>query len=245
VTSFNVLVIGDSCIDEYRYGYIDRLNPEAPVPLLSLGLIEQKLGMASNVANNLKAFGVQVTLETPETPSKKIRYIDKKTGKHLLRVDQDIVVNPYLFINYGSYDAVIISDYNKGFVDENVIRDVANNFSGPVFVDTKKTSLASYPNVFYKINQIEESRLKSIPKNLIVTLGSAGCLYEGQRYPTLAVDSVDVCGAGDVFLAALTFGYLSFKSIPAAIRLANKAAALSCQHLGTYTLTEQDIKCVF
>ena len=34
--SFNVLLIGDSCIDEYKIGTIDRLSPEAPVPLIKI-----------------------------------------------------------------------------------------------------------------------------------------------------------------------------------------------------------------
>lgn len=44
------LVIGDTCIDEYRYGFITRINPEAPVPLLDIVKVETKKGMAYNVA---------------------------------------------------------------------------------------------------------------------------------------------------------------------------------------------------
>ena len=47
------LVIGDSCIDEYVYGEINRVNPEAPVPLLDVSSVQRKMGMAHNVANNL------------------------------------------------------------------------------------------------------------------------------------------------------------------------------------------------
>jgi bifunctional ADP-heptose synthase (sugar kinase/adenylyltransferase) len=245
VTSFNVLVLGDSCIDEYRFGTIDRLNPESPVPLLSMKSVEQRAGMATNVANNLKAFGVAVRLVTPSVVSKKIRYVDSRTGKHLLRVDQDVKSPPYIHENCVGYDAVVISDYNKGFISSKTIHEVATSYTGPVFVDTKKVSLKSYRNVYYKINKLEFDKLIKPPKNLIVTLGSEGCIYEEERFPTIAVDSVDVCGAGDVFLAGLVFGYLEFKSIPAAVRLANKAAAVSCQHLGIYTLTKQDVTCVF
>ena len=53
MNTFNILVIGDSCIDEYKFGTIKKQNPEAPVPLFVNSKKECKLGMAINVANNL------------------------------------------------------------------------------------------------------------------------------------------------------------------------------------------------
>jgi D-beta-D-heptose 7-phosphate kinase/D-beta-D-heptose 1-phosphate adenosyltransferase len=244
-TFFSALVIGDACIDEYRLGTVTRLNPEAPVPILNVTRQEQKYGMAFNVANNLKAFNVGVKIVTPETLSKKTRYIDEKTGYQLLRVDQDSVAEEYQVKDSYEYDVIVVSDYDKGFIASDTVGKLSKNFNGLIFVDTKKKDLASYPNVYYKINDVESKALNSTPENLIITKGADGSVYKNRMYPGVDIDVVDVCGAGDVFLAALVYGYLEHKSIPAAIRLANKCAAISCKHLGAYTLTRQDIECVF
>jgi D-glycero-beta-D-manno-heptose-7-phosphate kinase len=52
-----ILVIGDVMIDEYMLGKVNRISPEAPVPIISLGKEEQRLGGAANVALNLQALG--------------------------------------------------------------------------------------------------------------------------------------------------------------------------------------------
>ena len=51
---FRVLLIGDSCTDQYVYGEVKRLNPEAPVPVLDYKRTEIRQGMSWNVYNNLK-----------------------------------------------------------------------------------------------------------------------------------------------------------------------------------------------
>ena len=244
-SSFKVLVIGDSCVDVYRVGQIKKLNPEAPVPLISVVKTFEKEGMASNVANNLKALGSSVFLKIPARVSRKIRYIEEKTNRQLLRVDEDVLVKPYSNTETDNYDAIVVSDYAKGFVSDDLINELQKKYNKPIFVDTKKQNLKSYKNVYYKINELEFNRLKNIPSNLIVTLGSKGCAYNNVIYPGVCTDVVDVCGAGDVFLAALVYGYLEFKYLPAALKIANKAASISCKHLGNYTLTDEDLKCVF
>ena len=59
-----VLLLGDSCEDEYIYGNCDRISPEAPVPVMRLGRVETKSGMASNVCLNLQAFSLDITFLT-------------------------------------------------------------------------------------------------------------------------------------------------------------------------------------
>ena len=53
--SFKVLIIGDDCTDIYQYGYVDRISPEAPVPILNVVEEVVKPGMAGNVRENLVA----------------------------------------------------------------------------------------------------------------------------------------------------------------------------------------------
>jgi rfaE bifunctional protein kinase chain/domain len=57
-----ILVIGDLMLDEYIWGHIERISPEAPVPILKAARKDFTLGGAGNVAKNLRALGVQVSL---------------------------------------------------------------------------------------------------------------------------------------------------------------------------------------
>ena len=96
-TPYNVLLIGDSCTDEYVYGTCDRLNPEAPVPILNFTRKETTEGMAFNVRNNLTSFGICVGLLTNGESLTKTRYVDEKSNQHILRVDDESPVQPMNF----------------------------------------------------------------------------------------------------------------------------------------------------
>ena len=54
-----VLIVGDVMIDEYMWGSVDRISPEAPVPIVHLKRTDQRLGGAANVALNIKALGAE------------------------------------------------------------------------------------------------------------------------------------------------------------------------------------------
>lgn len=58
----NILVLGDVGIDHYIYGSVDRISPEAPVPVLRVTREEQKLGMAANICHNIFALGAHSSL---------------------------------------------------------------------------------------------------------------------------------------------------------------------------------------
>ena len=58
----HVWVAGDPMVDRYTHGVCDRVSPEAPVPVVRMGKEEVRLGGAANVANNLRALGVEVSL---------------------------------------------------------------------------------------------------------------------------------------------------------------------------------------
>lgn len=240
--SFKVLLIGDSCTDHYTYGTVERLNPEAPVPILNYKRTEIRQGMAWNVYNNLKSFGLEVYMMTNEEKIIKTRYIDERTNQQILRVDEEVTVKPMSYeLPKEHYDAVVISDYNKGFITTEILFDIVYKFKCPVFIDTKKTIFPEY-NCYIKINDLEYSKLSKNYDNLIITHGSKGAEYDGVLYPGEKVNVYDVVGAGDTFLAALTFGYLKYGRIEEAIPLANKAAAIAVSHSGTYVLTKEDVK---
>jgi len=59
-----VLVVGDVMLDRYWHGSVDRISPEAPVPVVRVSREEERLGGAANVALNVKTLGSRVTLLT-------------------------------------------------------------------------------------------------------------------------------------------------------------------------------------
>jgi D-glycero-beta-D-manno-heptose-7-phosphate kinase len=59
-----VLVVGDAMLDRYLFGSVDRISPEAPVPVVRVTREEERLGGAANVAFNVKSLGAHATLMT-------------------------------------------------------------------------------------------------------------------------------------------------------------------------------------
>ena len=239
-----VLLIGDSCEDRYFYGDVKRLNPEAPVPILEYKRGVTSKGMAWNVFNNLDAFGIEIDILTNEEEIIKTRYIDEKSNQQIMRYDEEPKIKPLSFDfpkEWNSeYDALVISDYDKGFLTTERIFELSSRFVGPVFIDSKKTLLPE--DAYIKVNELEYERMShSNYENLIVTRGGKGAEYQGKLYPAEKVNVFDVVGAGDTFLAALTYGYLKYVRIDRAIPLANKAASIAVSHTGTYILTQEDV----
>ena len=236
-----VLLIGDSCTDEYVYGSCERLNPEAPVPILKFNRKETKKGMAWNVRENIESFGIEVYMITNQETITKTRYIDEKYNQQILRVDDEPDLKP---MNYDlpeeHFDALVISDYDKGFLSNEKVFELVEWFDGPVFIDSKKTKLPK-ESCFVKINDLEFSKLDNPSDNLIITRGSKGAEYQGKLYPGEKVDIFDAVGAGDTFLSAMVYFYLKYGKIEEAIPYANKAAAIAVSNFGTYILTKEDV----
>jgi sugar/nucleoside kinase (ribokinase family) len=94
--------------------------------------------------------------------------------------------------------------------------------------------LADFPDIYVKINERELFESTSLPagNRLIVTRGSKGCGYMDKMYPAKPIEVVDVCGAGDVFLAAMVVKHLETGDMSKALPFANEKAAKSCQSIG-------------
>ena len=241
--SFRELLIGDNCIDVYQYGTVDRISPEAPVPIFKYSHKEQRAGMAGNVANNLRALGCDVNYLHSET-SMKTRLIDSRSRQQMIRIDDDVTATPIRFETAipDVYDAVVVSDYNKGTVSYELIEELIA-LSIPIFIDTKKTDLERFQGAWVKINELEYSKIKSECTGLIVTQGSRGAcaIHHGITVSSPSVEVVDVTGAGDTFLSALAYQFLITKDIKMAMEFANKAASITVQHLGCYAPLLQEI----
>lgn len=245
---WKVLLVGDHCIDIYHYGVCERLSPEAPVPILKQTKMEKKMGMSSNVMMNLESFNIKVKHFRNSYAIEKHRIIDSRFNQHMIRFDigddkpliplnKNMVQNAYA-------DALVISDYNKGFVTREVAEHLCEVYKDkPVFVDSKKKDLSCYSNCYIKINEKEFKELEKMATgcDFIVTLGNRGALYNNKVYPTTKTEVFDVCGAGDVFLSSLVYGFLEYNNVPDAIRLANRCASISVSRMGTHVLTKDEI----
>ena len=241
-----VLVIGDSCKDVFIYGDIHRVCPEAPVPVFNPTHQTENDGMAKNVARNLEALGCDVDLITNPNDIKKIRYVDSRSNQMVLRVDEHDYcerVNQYhLDFDEDKYDVIIISDYCKGFLNEEDIEYVCNYKN--VFVDTKKQLGNWIKNAdFIKINEFEHKKnFESIPNypelenKLIVTRGKKGCSFKETMFPTEEVPVKDVSGAGDTFLAGLVCKYIKTNDIEKSIKFAQECTMKVVQKHGVTTI---------
>jgi bifunctional ADP-heptose synthase (sugar kinase/adenylyltransferase) len=242
-----ILVIGESCKDIFHYGACHRLCPEAPVPVFNPVEKTENGGMAMNVYNNIKAMPVacDIITNTNWESIHKVRFIDKKRNQMFIRVDfENNGISPIStdrLRDIKDYDAVIISDYNKGFLSEDAIAQICKSHDS-VFLDTKKPLGSWCDDVLYiKINIHELNRTKQTIKEdmrakLIVTLGEDGCLYQGKTYPVKNVEMKDSSGAGDTFISALTVKYLENKNIIDAIKFANECATIVVQKRGVGTI---------
>jgi D-beta-D-heptose 7-phosphate kinase/D-beta-D-heptose 1-phosphate adenosyltransferase len=242
------LVIGDSCIDIFRYGKVTRIAPEAPVPIIVPEKETSNPGMAGNVVKNLEALGHKVDFITNINEIRKIRYVCSKYNHLLLRVDENDNCQPITQkvldkIKWEKYDAVVISDYCKGFLDESDIKFISKHHP-LTFLDSKKVfGDWAYDVSLIKINYNEFENNESILKNdpillnkTIVTRGKYGCDYQGKNYPTQEVPVKDISGAGDTFLAGLVAEYTRSKSIESAISFAQECTTIVVQKSGVSTI---------
>ena len=252
---YKILVIGDACLDIYYFGTCDRLSPEAPVPVYERKSVETRKGMCLNVAANLRSMGHEVHVDKNKEIIKKIRIVDERSGQHILRVDEEPEITPVDIRKYSSkrsdlsfYDAMVISDYNKGYIPQGLVTDLIENarkIDIPIFVDSKKKDLSNFEGCIIKINEKEHENIVGLPlkHELIVTLGSKGCAWRGRTFPTRKVDVHDVCGAGDVFMSGLVHMYLTTnKDMSTSIRFANKCAAESVSKFGTCVIKLSEVK---
>tara|TARA_Y100001938_G_C8095890_1_gene438101 strand:- start:3466 stop:4230 length:765 start_codon:yes stop_codon:yes gene_type:complete len=252
-----ILVVGDSCKDVFVYGKVTRLTPEAPVPVFNPTVTKTNDGMARNVSKNVEALGVSISTITNPNSIRKVRYVDDKSNQLVLRVDEhdycdridnillSMIQNNQCYISLSgtiNFDAVIVSDYDKGFLHEDDIKWICEN-NDNVFVDTKKKLGSWIDDVdFLKINDLEYENNRyffehnSIIDKTIITRGREGCLYKGDIYPTDDVPVKDISGAGDTFLAGLTTEYIKSKDIVQAIKFAQDCTKIVVQKHGVSTV---------
>ena len=302
-----ILVMGDLILDEYLWGEVGRISPEAPVQVVDVRKEFLTLGGAGNVVANLISLGGQVQVcsvvgqdsngdalldkfnrlglstegifTVPNRPTtKKSRIL--AANQQVLRIDRETrqpidtlwgekIIN-YLTQGKEEYAAIILSDYQKGVLTENVLKkiiDLARSYEKPVFIDPKGVSFQKYhranyitPNrketaratgiALHTEKQIHEAGKKLLKElaldGVIITRGQEGISVfqrdqQPVNLPTQVKEVFDVSGAGDTVIASLTLGYLAGLPLDEAAELANLAAGVVVGKVGTATTTTAEI----
>ncbi|MCK9280821.1 MAG: D-glycero-beta-D-manno-heptose-7-phosphate kinase [Melioribacteraceae bacterium] len=293
-----IAVIGDMMLDSYYWGRVNRISPEAPVPVLEVDNEFSRFGGAMNVAKNIQSLGGipfpigvigndsdaaifhkllrETNIDGHGLITDASRHTTTKTRviahkQHVIRIDKENT-NPidskverkiikYLSSIMEQIDAVILEDYNKGVLTENLIKEVIKislDAGKIISVDPKFNNFFEYKNVtVFKPNRKEtedalgmrirtkqdleyagKKLLEELnPTYLLLTLGEDGiALFEKnnpvRRIPTKARKVSDVSGAGDTVIATITASLAAGYSIDEASYLANFAGGIVCEEVG-------------
>jgi D-beta-D-heptose 7-phosphate kinase/D-beta-D-heptose 1-phosphate adenosyltransferase len=300
-----ILVVGDIMLDRYIWGDVERISPEAPVPIVRAGRRSEQPGGAANVAMNLAGLGAQATLfgfggddadrvsiETnlrassidsrmtvvaSHPTTSKLRILGGR--QQILRLDMEKTdgypAEAYASLLSGveeaiaSAHAVILSDYAKGVLSEDLCRQaiqMACRRGIPVLVDPKQRSFTRYrgaTTICPNLNELSVATgvaAKDIPailtagrdlvrdldlEYLTVTLSEKGiAVVRGDSQsisPAVARQVFDVSGAGDTVIATLALSLASGLEIETAVQLANVAAGIVVSKVGTVPVDRKEL----
>ncbi len=307
LADLRLAVVGDAMVDRFLWGEVERISPEAPVPVVRLRRETVRLGGAANVASNMRALGAEVSLfaaaGTGETSRTLAGLLDEQgiSSDGLCRIDgrrttlktriiahhqqvvradveadeplDDIVREDLVrrFFQAGPFDAVVLSDYGKGVLPDDVLSRLiaaAREWGAPVVVDPKRGDYSQYAGcTSLTPNQKEASGATGVaitdPASLqaagrillertgaecvVVTRGEHGmALFEkaGDEHhlPTEARDVFDVTGAGDTVIAVYSAALAAGASFLEAANLSNHAAGMAVREVGTAAITADQIR---
>ena len=246
-TKIKILVIGEMCTDVFVYCDTKRLSPEAPVPVLTPHEVKKNDGMAGNVVQNISAISTNSIVYKLVQPQQitKTRYIDKKTNHMFIRVDDgEDKINRFEMTyvdkeRIREMDIVIVSDYDKGFLDLALLKEIGG-LSKLSILDSKRKLTEEVINsfTFVKLNKSEASNNKHLAElsNVIITLGDEGCSFSGITYPSpKPQETIDVSGAGDTFTASFILKYYETKDISSSLKYANEMSSVVVSKRGVAT----------
>lgn len=245
-----ILVIGELCVDKFVYGEVNRLSPEAPIPVFLPKKTNTNSGMAGNVVANLEYLidTDEFVIENifPDSEITKTRYVEDKSNHPFIRVDENdqvnrIILSEEIINRIKEVDAVVISDYDKGFLKDEDLYHIGFHSKFSVLDSKKKLKRSTIESFsFVKLNESEFKRNytedEKLLKKIIITLGSKGAKYNNKHYPSYSPrETIDVSGAGDTFTAAFTYRYLTTNDIDESIEFANNLATRVVSKRGVST----------
>lgn len=256
-----LMVIGDVCQDITIEGEVKKISPEAPVPVLERKTMSITPGMAGNVAANLRELGAFPTVRTNRSAEiKKTRF--KSQGQTMLRMDDDNLERRLEHaeedLSYGlkPSDPVILSDYGKGTINRQNVHSLLM-MSRYVDPDANKSTVHYHGAELITPNEQEAKRMALSLEDFFervddykikiaaVTRGAEGvALYAERRLnhiPAVPVHAIDVCGAGDTFLSAMTLSLLAGADPVEAAIVGNIAASVAVTKLGTHAVSKTEV----
>jgi D-beta-D-heptose 7-phosphate kinase/D-beta-D-heptose 1-phosphate adenosyltransferase len=296
-----VLVFGDAMLDRYWHGVTSRISPEAPIPVVDVSEIEDRLGGAANVALNIAALGGSASLvaavgddEAAEALQRKLHSANitsdlvtisgrpTSTKVRVVSQHQQLVRADFestaplpsdLFMAalercLPEQDALLLSDYDKGVLDEPAAAiALAQKLNKPVLVDPKFKDYASYAGAtLVKPNRKEfeaavgawqsDEEMVQKAKTMMANLGFAAMLItrggEGMtliqrdqtalHLPAASREVFDVSGAGDTVIATLSAAISAGHSLRDAVELCNIAAGIVVAKHGTASVTGPEVR---
>lgn len=241
---FKILVVGETCVDRFVYSKIERLSPEAPVPVLIPIETTENKGMSGNVIENLRALGINnndIVHWCQDTLITKTRYVDKKSNHMFIRVDEgEDLVKEIEGVNMNQFfNIIIVSDYNKGFLSDSLLKELCT-MGGITILDSKRKLTQDIINCFdfVKLNEQEFINNKELTEldNILITLGSKGTMYQGIIYPSPnPQETIDVSGAGDTFTSSFILKYYETEDVKTSIIYANEMSSIVVSKRGVAT----------
>jgi len=222
--------------------------------------------MVKKLLSNLH-IGDHALIEDLQRPTTiKTRVISK--NHHIVRVDEEDITPTDVRLLKDlrlplKVDAVIISDYNKGFLIPELVQKIIKEYKGkcPIIVDPKK-NVEMYKGVdIIKPNDKELNEImvkyKTIIdmihalglKYLVGTMGEKGLMLvdsdnQYTYYPVYNpnIIKVDITGAGDTFIGTMATALATGYDIKEAVSMANFASGLTIQHMGCYAPKLEEFK---
>lgn len=255
----SALVVGDAIIDQYHFGRIDRISPEAPVPVFveDRAKVEARRGGADNVAHQLEVLGCTVSKAYALRRSVKHRYM---VGHYqVFRVDEDSSerCDTNEFKAGKRPDVIVLSDYAKGFLTDDLCRQViglAREDHIPIVVDPKGSDWSKYRGCTVLCpNEAEYDRWnkEDEPDSLLLKCGAKGMkLIDYARghsiddcidIPATARHVYDVTGAGDVVVALVAAALGVGCDLQRAAHIATHAAGYVVGEVGTAVCPKQTL----
>lgn len=202
------------------------------------------------------------------TTQRQVARFDKEKNFFLDHIQEDKIIK-FISGNIRDWDAILISDYEKGFIYEYFARElvrVAKEHQKMLIVDTKPKHFLWFKGCYcVKPNKVEAEEFtgikiedlesaeragfeikKRLETNVLLTLGSMGMmLFEEERtthFTSSAKEVFDVTGAGDTVLATFGLALASGASMRQAADLANHAAAIVITKPGTASVSLEELK---
>jgi bifunctional ADP-heptose synthase (sugar kinase/adenylyltransferase) len=155
-----LLVVGDVMLDRYWFGEVERISPEAPVPVVKIAVTEERLGGAANVARNITALGARAGLlsvvgndEPGRALAGLLRSSEVVRRQQIVRIDFESAPEAEVLAAHfqqfqallDTHDLVVLSDYGKGGLTHiGQMIEAARTAGRPVIVDPKGDDYSRY-----------------------------------------------------------------------------------------------------